>query len=121
VQPAMASDANNRGTDSDDNYKDNEDSDGSESPRPAKRHQSSPSNSYPISKRTCKHRLQSSYKRYTALVQTQPEQSPSILPGDHLQSKMAPNPTSAGDEELTSNVSAGIAYVQSLQTSDRWR
>jgi len=65
-----------------------------------------PSNSDPTLKCTCKHHLQPSYKRYTALGQTQPVQFPSILPSDHLQSKMAPNPTSAGDTESTSNVSA---------------
>ena len=32
--------------------------------------------------------------------------SPARIPGDHLQSKIALNPTSAGDEESTSNVSA---------------
>jgi hypothetical protein len=83
----------------------NEDSDSSESPRP-KRHQPSPSNSDPTSKRTCKHYLQPSHKRHTIPVQTQPEQSLSILPGDQFQPKMAPNPTSTGDDESASNVSA---------------
>jgi hypothetical protein len=94
VQPATACDANSN-SNSDDGYKDNEDSDGSESPRPAKRRQPFPSNSDPTSKRTHKHHRQPSHKCHTTPVQTQPVQCPSILPIDHLQSKIAPNSTSA--------------------------
>ena len=53
----------------------NEDSDSSESPRPAKRRQSSPSDGDPTPKGTCKHHLQPPHKRQTTPVQTQPEQS----------------------------------------------
>lgn len=50
--------------------------------------------------------LQRSHKRVTAPVQTQLEQPSSILHSDHYQSKMDPNPISAGIEESMLNASA---------------
>jgi len=98
--------SSNGDDESDDDYHDGYVSDNSEDPRPAKRRRPSPYYNNPTSKRSRKHRLQPSPKRQTVPVQTQCKQSPSILPSDHLPSKIACNPTPAGDEQLKSNVSA---------------
>jgi hypothetical protein len=100
---------------SDYDHKDDQDSDNSEGPRPAKRRWLSlsssdptrrqrlqrPHDSDPTSKRTLKYHFQRSCKRNTTLVQKQLEQSSSISNSDCRQSNIAPTSISVGDQELT--------------------
>jgi hypothetical protein len=121
LQPATACNTNSSYSDNNSDYKGNRDSDGSESPRLAKRRRPSPSNSDPTSKRTCKHFLRQSHKSHIVPVQTQLNQSPSISDGSFCQPKMAPTLTSAGNQESLLNTNVEYqewSVAWSLRTSD---